>query len=155
VNRRAVDKHLLAKDLSDDHLQFFISVPQKDGEDDDRQNSDYCKSNCDSWKDTHSHKIVHQQTDICSVAHADCNYSSAFCGSVKSRCPFHILLSHWPRVDGGERRPLASVYEMIRYVRFMYVCDRVRVWRSPTSYGVHARLFWGLHLCHGLPDRYI
>jgi len=42
--------------------------------------------------------------------------------------------------DGGGRGPLTSLYEMIRYVRFMYVCDRVRVSRLPNSYGVHPPL---------------
>jgi len=40
-------------------------------------------------------------------------------------------------VDGGGQRPHTSLHKMIRYVRFMYVCDLARVWRPPTSYGVH------------------
>jgi len=36
-------------------------------------------------------------------------------------------------------------YEMIRYVRFMYVCDLARVWHSLTSYGVHPLLMAHTH----------
>jgi len=41
----------------------------------------------------------------------------------------------------GGRRPLPSLYEMIHYLCFMYVCDLARVWRSPTSHGIHLLLF--------------
>ena len=44
-------------------------------------------------------------------------------------------------VDGGGRRPLTSLYEMIRCVRFMYVCDLARVQRPHTSFlGLHSWL---------------
>src|SRR6218665_2019707 len=42
---------------------------------------------------------------------------------------------------GAWRHPLTSLYEMIRYVRFMYVCDLARIWHPPNSYGVHTLLF--------------
>jgi len=44
-------------------------------------------------------------------------------------------------VHGGGRRPLNSLYEMIGNIRFRYACDLVRVWRPPTSYGVHTLHF--------------
>src|SRR6218665_3319446 len=43
-------------------------------------------------------------------------------------------------VDGGGRRPLTSFYEMICHVRVRNICDQARVWRPPTSYGVHPLL---------------
>jgi len=39
-------------------------------------------------------------------------------------------------VDGGGQRP-HTLYEMIRYERFMYICDLADVWHPPTSYGAH------------------
>jgi len=47
----------------------------------------------------------------------------------------HGLLSS---VDGDRQHPLTSLYEMIRYVRFMYICDLANVWCPHTSYGVHS-----------------
>ena len=44
-------------------------------------------------------------------------------------------------MDGGGRLPSTSVmHETIGYVCFVYVCDLVRAWRPPTSYGVHTLL---------------
>jgi len=45
--------------------------------------------------------------------------------------------------------------QMIRYVdlRFMYVCDLERVWRPPTSYGVHIPFFRKNH-CPQFPESY-
>jgi len=43
---------------------------------------------------------------------------------------------------GGRCGPLTPLYEIIRYVHFMYVCDLARVWHPPTSYDVHTLLFF-------------
>src|SRR6218665_2299957 len=47
-------------------------------------------------------------------------------------------------VVGRGRRWTASTYFFVlvnRYVRIRYVCNLARVWRPPTSYGVHTLLF--------------
>jgi len=45
-------------------------------------------------------------------------------------------------MDESGRRPLTSLHEMIRYVRFMYIWDLAYAWRLPTSYALHPLLFF-------------
>jgi len=51
----------------------------------------------------------------------------------------------WTEVDGVHS--LLCMKSSIMYVLYNYVCDPEDIWRPPTSYGVHALLFLGLHPC--------
>jgi len=65
------------------------------------------------------------------------------------RGSFHYICLHqrcsraWTEDRGGQR-PRASLYEIIRYIRFTYLSDLARVWHPPASYGVHSLLLLGL-----------
>jgi len=48
-------------------------------------------------------------------------------------------------MNGRGWHPLTSLYEMIHFVPFMYICDHADVWCPPTS-------FLGLHPWQALID---
>ena len=50
-------------------------------------------------------------------------------------------------MDRGGWLPLTSLYEMIHYVHFMYVCDLARGWCPPTSFLRTTPLFTRLVMC--------